>query len=58
MYNLINKECKKMFKDHTDNTWMANILDKLTIKFLNYIDGAIIKCFRKQRSTNKGNNKL
>ena len=49
--------CQKKFKEHTNNTHMAKIFDSekhidiLTKKFLNSVNGAIIKCFRKIRST-------
>ena len=64
MYNLKNPKGQKKFKEHTEHTEKSKIfestdhLDKLTKKFLNYLDGAIVKCFSKKRSTIKGNNKI
>ena len=55
MYNLKNIACQKIFKDHTNNTHMAQIfesdkhLDLLTKKFLNSLNGAVIKCLKKVR---------
>ena len=64
MYNLQNEKCQQVFKEHTNNTHMAKIfessdeLNKLTKKFLNYLDGAIKKCFKKHRTTTKRKNML
>ena len=57
MYNLKNTICQKLFKEHTTNPHMAKIFDSdkhvdiLAKKLLNAINGAIVKCFRKIRST-------
>ena len=64
MYNRRDKECQQVFKEHTYNTHMAKIfessddLNKLTKKFLNYLDGVIKKCFKKHRTTTKQKNML
>ena len=64
MYNLQNEKCQQVFKEHTNNTHMEKIfessdeLNKLTKKFLNYLDGAIKKCFKKHRTTTKRKNML
>ena len=64
IYNLKNEACQKKFKEHTNKTHMAKIFDSerhidiLTKKFLNSINGAIIKCFRKIRSTKNRNARL
>ena len=64
MYNLKNKVCQQKFKELTSKTNMASIfesnkhLDVLTKKFLKRLNGAIVQCFKKIRSTKKNNNKL
>ena len=64
MYNLKNKICQKQFKEHTNNTHMANIFDSdkhvdiLCKKFLNAFNGAIVKCFEKIRCTKNRSAKL
>ena len=64
MYNLKNKVCQQKLKELTSKTNMASIfesnkhLDVLTKKFLKRLNGAIVQCFKKIRSTKKNNNKL
>ena len=64
MYNLKNEIGQAKFKEHTDKTHMARIfnsdkhLDILTKKFLKRLDGAVIECFKKIRSTTKQSSKL
>ena len=57
LYNLKDKSCQEIFKEYTNTTKMAKIFDSdknidlLAKKFINILDGTIIKCFNKVRNT-------
>ena len=64
MYNLKNEICQQKFKELTSKTSMTSIfksdkhIDVLTKKFVKRLNGAIVECFKKVRSTTTKNNKL
>ena len=57
LYNLKDKSCQEKFKEYTNTTKIAKVFDSdknidlLAKKFINILDGAIIKCFNKVRNT-------